>query len=88
MNYKQCFASCADYIFFAQFGLQQLNLTSQINVALNKVSGNIIAQMLSNYKEAVHSFISADQGHTFMNYVKGTPSYWKRFLLKVLAMIR
>lgn len=49
--------------------------------ALKKVSGNLTASMLGNYEED-------DQGYTFINHVKGTPVFWKRFLWEVLAMIR
>ena len=79
----------ADYIFFAQFVLQLLNLSSQINVALKKVTGRLTAGMLgTNYKETLKSFVAADQGYTFMNHIKGTPAFWKRFQGEVFAMIR
>ena len=88
LNYTQRFASVSDYIFFAQYVLQIANLCSSINMAFKKVSGNLTAGMFSNYKQAVQSFVAADQGYTFMKCIKGTPAYWKRFLLEVLAMIR
>ena len=69
--------------------MQQLNLFNQINVATCKVKGNINAgQLQNNFKQTVHSFMSEDQGYTFMKAVKGTPSYWKVFLYDVLAMVK
>ena len=45
--------------------------------------------MLSrNFKETVKSFIANDEAYSFMNTIKGTPAYWKKFLLEVLAMVR
>ena len=89
LNYKQTFASCSDYIFFVQFVLQQLKLQNQINIAVKMVSGNLTAGMLSrNFKQTVQSLISSDQCFLFMNCIKGTPAYWKRFQSEVLAMIR
>ena len=88
LTYKQIFASVTDCIFFAQFVLQQLMLRSQISIAMQKVSGNLTASMFINYKETVQSFIGSDQGYVFMNHIKGTPAFWKRFQLEVLAMIR
>lgn len=89
LNYKKKFTSCSDYIFFAQFVLQQQKLNSQINIAMKKISGNLTAGMFSkNFKQTVNSLISSDQGYVFMNQIKGTPAYWKRFQLEVLAMIR
>lgn len=81
LNYSQRFASNSDYIFFAHYMIQQINLLNQINVATNKVKGNINAgQLQTNFKETVRSFICEDKGYMFMRSVKGTPAYWKRFL--------
>ena len=89
LNYTQRFSSCADYIFFAHYVTQQINLFNQMNVATRKVQGQLTAGQLNNdYKETVKSFISEDQGYQFMNSVKGTPAYWKHFLCDVLAMVK
>ena len=40
LNYKQTFSSDSDYIFYALSVMQQLNLSSQINVAMKKVCTN------------------------------------------------
>ena len=52
------------------------------------MTGNLTAGMFSDYKQAVQSFVASDQGYAFMNHIKGTPAYWKRFQQEVLAMIR
>ena len=89
LNYTQRFASNGDYIFFAHYVMQQINLFNQINVATNKVKGTITAgQLKKNFKSTVRSFISEDKGYMFMKSVKGTPAYWKQFLYDVLAMVR
>ena len=45
--------------------------------------------MLSgNFQETVKSFIARDEGYNFMNTIKGTPAYWKRFLFEVLGMVK
>ena len=45
--------------------------------------------MLSkNFKESVNSFVTQDNAYYFMNTIKGTPAYWKRFLYEVLAMVK
>ena len=70
--------------------MQQLNLNSQINIAMKKVSSNsLTAGMLSNnFSEAIKSFIAKYEGFNFMNPIKGTPAYWKSFLFEVLAMVK
>lgn len=90
INYTQRFACDADYIFFANFVSQQVNLRNQINVAMRKVSGsNINAGMLTdNFKERVRNFVVNEDAYTFMNTVKGLPAYWKNMLSDVLAMVK
>ena len=45
--------------------------------------------MLSrNFKESVKSLVAKDEDYNFMNTIKGTPAYWKRFLFEVLAMVK
>ena len=90
LNYTQKFASDADYIFFANYVTLQFNLRSKINIAMKKITGsNLTAGMFSqNFKENVRTFIANDEAFNFMNTIKGTPAYWKRFLLEVLAMVK
>ena len=42
----------------------------------------------SNINEKIKEFITSDQAFTFMNSIKGTPAYWKKFLFNVLAMVK
>ena len=70
--------------------MQKLNRSNQINIAMRKVTSNpLTAGMLSsNFNEKVKEFIASDQAFTFMNSIQGTPAYWKKFLLDVLAMVK
>ena len=54
--------------------MQQLNLNSQINIAMKKVSNNSLTPgMLSNkFSETIRSFIAKDEGFNFMNSIKGS----------------
>ena len=88
LNFSQTFASNSDYIFFEQSVLQQKNLNDQINIAMKKVTGQLTAGMFANYGESVKGFASNDQGFLFMNQIKGTPAYWKKFQREVLAMVK
>ena len=84
------FASDSDYIFYALSATLQLNLNSQINIAMKKVCTNQLAagMLSSNFSDTVKSFIAKDEGFNFMNSIKGTTAYWKRFLFEVLAMVK
>ena len=77
LNFSQTFASNSDYIFFAQSVLQQKNL-----------KGELTAGMFANYDESVKRFVLNGQGFLFMNQIKGTPAYWKKFKREVLAMVK
>ena len=50
--------------------------------------GNFIAGMFKNYKHSAEELFNKDQGLYFMNQVRGTPAYWKRFQHQVLAIIK
>ena len=57
---------------------------------MRKVTSNqLTAGMLSsNFNGKVKDFIASDQAFTFMNSIKGTPAYFKKFLFDVLAMVK
>ena len=45
--------------------------------------------MLSNnFSETVQALAPKDKVYRFMNSIKGTPAYWKKFLHEVLAMVK
>ena len=50
--------------------------------------GLTAGELSKNYEERIKSFVANDEVFNFMNMLKGTPAYWKRFLLEVLAMVK
>ena len=76
----QKFSRDSNYFFFAHSLTQELNLQSQVNITINKVtSGQLTAVMLnSNFDETVRDLIASDKILTLMNCIKGTPAYWKK----------
>ena len=54
-------------------------------VCANKLTAGMLS---SNFSDTVKSFIAKDEGYSFMSPIKGTPAYWKKFLLEVLAMVK
>ena len=87
-NYTQMFITHPDKIFYVLSVKQQQKLNGHINVALTKVcSGRMTARMLLNkFLETVHALAAKDTAYKFMNSIKGTPEYWKKFLHEVVAM--
>ena len=49
-------------------------------VTLDKLPPDMLS---SNFKDKVKDFIASDQAFTFMNGIKGTPAYLKKFLFDV-----
>ncbi|XP_066927184.1 uncharacterized protein [Clytia hemisphaerica] len=90
LNYTQKFSSDSDYIFYAQSVMQHLNLNSSINTALKKIQteGLTAGRLSQNFKETISNLIANDDAFRFMNNLKGTPAYWKRFLYETLAMVK
>ena len=70
--------------------MQQVLLTSSVNIALKKVtSDSLTAGMLSrNFKQTLQRFIAKDKAYSFLKSTRGAPAYWKKFLLEVLAMVK
>ena len=55
---------------------------------MKKKMGNFTAGISKTYKHSVKELVNKNQGFYFMNQVRGTPAYWKRFQYEVLAMIK
>ena len=91
LNHTQQFSSNSDYIFYAQLVLllQEMNFHRQISIVMGKMSSlGLNASMFQNYKESVQWFVRNNQGFTFINQIRGTPVYLKKFQSEVLAMVK
>ena len=55
---------------------------------MKKKMGNFTAGNFKNYKQSVEELFNKDQGFHFMNQIRGTPAYWKKFQYEVLAIIK
>ena len=87
LNFKQILAADPDYIFFARSIVEQCHLKSSINIALQKIrcSELTASSIKGNCKDSIKQLSANDNTFSFMSSVKGTPAYWKQFLLGVLA---
>ena len=76
-------------LFFTS-SLLQLNLRSQINIALKKVTSfNLTAGIIGkNYSEAIKNCATSDNTYKFMSTVKGTPACWQHILSDVLTIVK
>ena len=46
---------------------------------MKKIPGQLKTGMLANNEESVRHLVSNDQGFLFMNQIKATSAYWKKF---------
>ena len=62
----------------------------QINIAMRKVTVVLNADSFKSvkFRETVKSVVASDHAFSFMNTIKGTQVYWKRFKSEVLAMVK
>ena len=67
-----------------------MTLQQQINIAIPKVTGVLNARSFKSvkFRKRVKDFLVSDQAFSFINTIKGTPAYWKRFKSEVLAMVK
>ena len=71
--------------------LQNLSMQEQINFAMRKISTPALKAGFfnnTNFMEAIREYVKNDQVFTFMNSIKRTPAYWKKFKSEVLAMVK
>ena len=73
---------------FCTVGRTAKNLNDQINIAMKKVPGQLTADIFANYGESAKQFVSNDHIFLFMNQIKATIAYWKKFQGEVLAMLK
>lgn len=67
-----------------------MGLQQQINIAIWKMIRLLNAGSFKsvNFRETVKDFVPSDTKFSFINAIKETPAYWKRFQSKVLAMVK
>ena len=84
LNFKQNFASDADYIFFARSVVEQHHLYSSLNIAMQKMnSGSVTAGSIrKNYKETVKRFVAKNNAFSFMVVLKEHQHIGSSFCMK------
>ena len=89
LHYSGRFATNPEYLFFAQFVIEQKKVADSINIALKKVSGQPISasQVRSNVQD-IKNLIHQNQAYLFLRQIPGTPPYWQRFMYEVVAMVK
>lgn len=89
LHHSGRFATNPEYLFFAQFIIEQKKISDSINIALKKVHGQLLTacQIRSNI-ENLQNLICQDQAYLFLRHIPGTPPYWQKFMYDILAMVK
>ena len=91
LNYTGRFATNPEYLFFAQYVTEQKKVQDSISIALKKVHhGHSLTagEVRSTDSSSFQNLTFSDQAYLFMKNIPGSPSYWKRFMYEVIAMIK
>ena len=89
LHHSGRFASNPEYLFFAQFVIEQKKVSDNINIALKKVHGqNVTASQVRTNTQILQNLISQDQAYLFLRQIPGSPPYWQKFMYEVVAMVK
>ena len=90
LHHSGRFATNPEYLFFAQFIIEQKKVSDSINIALKKMHGQPLtaSQIRSNNMQNLHNLICQDQAYLFLRQIPGTPPYWQKFMYEVVAMVK
>ena len=89
LHHSGRFATNPEYLFFAQFIIEQKKVSDSINIALKKVHGhNVTASQVRSNTQVLQNLISQDQAYLFLRQIPGSPPYWQKFMYEVVAMVK
>ena len=89
LHYSGRFATNSEYLFFAQFVLEQKKVADSINIALKKIQGQpITASQIKSDVNKLKSMVCQDQAYLFLRQIPGTPPYWQKFMYEVVAVVK
>ena len=79
LHYSRRFAMNPEYLFFAQFIIEQKKVSDSINIALKKLHGQpLTASQFRSNEQCVKNLIFKDQTYLFLRGIPGSPPYWQK----------
>ena len=89
LHHSGRFATNSEYLFFAQFIIEQKKVSDSINIALKKIHGQpVTASQIRSNPQSLQNLICQDQAYLFLRQIPGTPPYWQKFMYEVIAMVK
>ena len=88
LHYTGRFAMNPEYLFFAQFIIEQKKVSDSVSMALKKLSGQTVtASQIRSNDACVRNLIFKDQAYLFLRDVPGSAPYWQKFMFQVMSMV-
>lgn len=89
LHYSGRYATNPEYLFFAQFIIEQKKVSDSINIALKEVLGHsLTASQVRSNKQILQNLISQDQAYLFLRQIPGSAPYWQKFMYEVVGMVK
>ena len=89
LHYSGKFETNPEYLFFAQFIMEQKKISDSINIALKKIHGqSVTASQVKSNSQAFQNLLLQDQAYLFLRQIPGSPPYWQKFMYEVVAMVK
>ncbi|XP_062607417.1 glutamic acid-rich protein-like [Saccostrea cucullata] len=82
------FARNSDYIFYTQHIRDLQHINGSISVALRKASSSKLNAGLAKDPSHLSALILKDHGYKFLTQVRGSPAYFDKMLLELLACVK
>ena len=89
LHYSARFTRNPEYLFFAQFIIEQKKVSDSINIALKKIHGqSLTASQIRGNAHSLQNLVCQDQAYLFLRQIPGTPPYCQKFMYEVVAMVK
>nr|XP_057920504.1 uncharacterized protein LOC131117065 [Doryrhamphus excisus] len=91
MHADKRFGQNVEYIFYAQYLCELVQVVSSISIALRKGIAGLVAKMakdLLTNDESLKTLLECDQGYRFLKPIRGTPAFWQSTQRDILACVR
>ena len=78
-----------EYLFFAQFIIEQKIVSDSINIALSELHGqSLTASDLRSNVQKLKNLVFQEQAYLFLRHVPGSPPYWQKVMYEVIATVK
>ncbi|CAB4019654.1 Hypothetical predicted protein [Paramuricea clavata] len=89
LHYSGKFPTNPEYLFFAQFIMEQKKISDSINIALKKIHGQLVtASQVKSNSQDFQNLLLQDEAYLFLQQIPGSPPYWQKFMYEVVAMVK